>query len=45
MNEDSIADTEYDRLIEYYVDIAIDNLTNPKAKLRYSDADCEAMVD
>ena len=44
MNEDGIAETEYDRLIEYYIDIAVENLTNPDAELRYSDADCEALI-
>ena len=45
MDEDGIAETEYDRLIDYYIEIAVDNLTNPDAELRYSDADCEALTD
>jgi len=45
MNEDGIADTEYDRLIEYYIEIAVENLTNPEAELRYSDAECEALAE
>jgi len=45
MSQDGIAEAEYDRLIDYYVEIAVENLTNPAAELRYSDAECEALVD
>lgn len=44
MEEDGIAETEHDRLVEYYVEMAVENLTNPDAELRYSDEECEAMI-
>ena len=45
MNEDGIEESEYDRLIDYYIEIAVENLTNPEAELRYSDAECEALAE
>lgn len=40
MQEDGIADTEHDRLVEYYVEMAVADLTNPDAELRYTDEEC-----
>ena len=44
MEEDGIDAAEHDRLVEYYVEIAVENLHNPDAELRYTDAECEAMI-
>ena len=44
MEADGIDAAEHDRLVEYYVEIAVENLTNPDAELRYSDQECEAMI-
>lgn len=44
MEEDGIAESEHDRLVEYYVEMAVENLTDPDAELRYSDEECEALI-
>ena len=44
MEADGIDAAEHDRLVEYYVEIAVENLTNPDAELRYSDEECTALV-
>ena len=44
MEADGIDSAEHDRLVEYYVEMAVENLTNPDAELRYTDAECEAMI-
>ena len=44
MEEDGIAETEHDRLLEDYINMAVEDLSNPDAELRYSDAECEALI-
>ena len=44
MEEDGIDEAEHDRLVSYYTDIAVENLTNPEAELRYTDAECTALI-
>ena len=44
MAEDGIDEAEHERLVNYYVEIAVENLTNPDAELRYSDEECTAMI-
>jgi hypothetical protein len=44
MEEDGIDEAEHDRLVEYYVEIAVENLTDPDAELRYSDEECQALI-
>lgn len=44
METDGIDSAEHELLVGYYVDMAVENLTNPDAELRYSDAECEAMI-
>jgi hypothetical protein len=44
MEEDGIEVGEHTRLIDYYVEIAMEDLTNPDAELRYSDAECTALI-
>lgn len=44
MDADGIDPAEHDRLVEDYVEMAMDNLTDPDAELRYSDAECTALV-
>ena len=44
LEEDQIEESEYDRLVEYYVDAALEDIINPDAELRYSDEECLALV-
>lgn len=41
---DSVEEGEYDRLVSFYVDAAIADMTNAEAELRYSDDDCSALI-
>jgi len=43
MEEDGIEETEHKRLVDYYVEMAVENLSDPDAELRYSDEDCAAL--
>ena len=38
MEDDEIEASEHNRLVDYYVEMAMDDLSNPDADLRYSDA-------
>lgn len=40
MNADGIAESDHERMIDAYVEIAFNDLTQPEATLRYSDAEC-----
>ena len=44
MEADGIDEAEHDRLVSYYTDIAVENLSNPEAELRYTDAECTALI-
>ena len=44
MEDDEIEASEHNRLVDYYVEMAMDDLSNPDAKLRYSDAECTALI-
>ncbi|KKC38717.1 hypothetical protein WH87_07265 [Devosia epidermidihirudinis] len=42
---DNIEEAEYDRLVEFYVEAAVEDMTNAEADLRYSDEDCSALIN
>lgn len=44
MVEDGIEEGEYDRLVTYYTEMAVENLTNPDAEMRYTSDECAALV-
>lgn len=44
LEEDGVDPAEYDRLVGEYVDMAVENLTDANADLRYSDDECTALV-
>ncbi|HEY0034236.1 MAG TPA: hypothetical protein VGB81_13300 [Devosia sp.] len=44
LEEDQIEKSEYDRLVEFYVDAAVADMTNPEAELRYTDEQCSALI-
>jgi hypothetical protein len=44
MEEDGIAETEHDRLLEYYTGMAVDELTTEGAEMRYTAEECDALI-
>ena len=44
MDEDGIEASEHTRLVDYYVDMAIEDLSKSDAELRYTDAECTALI-
>ena len=44
LEEDGIAEEEYDGIISYTVDLVVEDLTTEGAELRYSEDECIALV-
>ena len=44
LEADQIEEGEYDRLVEFYVNAAVEDITNPDTELRYSDQDCSDLI-
>ena len=44
LEEDGIAEEDYDSIIDYTVDLVVEDLSTEGAELRYSEDDCIALV-
>lgn len=44
MEEDGIEESEHDRLLEYYTGMAVEELTTEGAEMRYTAAECDALI-
>lgn len=42
--EDGVEEGEYDRLISFYVDAAVQDMTSTATEMRYSDDECVALI-
>jgi hypothetical protein len=44
LEEDGVEASEYDRIIEYYVELVVEDLSTEGAELRYSEQDCADLI-
>lgn len=45
LEEDEVEAGEYERIVGFYVDAAVEDFSNPDAELRYSDEECTALIN